>query len=391
MICVETQFFNLNRILLFAVGLWPYQRTKLTRFQVILFVSILTSFIIFQFTALITTECTLEFIIKVFSTAMFFSRYVIIYNSFWVNAHSVKYLLEQLQDICDQLKDKNEIAIIGKYGNIAKYFTTIAIAGCGAFIAILLSIWSHIFHTDFHINESRQTVQIVTEYFVDQEKYFYLILLHKNAVICIGMTTLTGTGTTLLAYVTYACGMFKIASYRMENAMTTKVLQNINLINQIMIHKKIIDAVEIHCKAIKFCEFLTSTFEGSFFPLLIIDVISLSLNFYGIFRNASLGDNEAILLHLLFAFIILVYMFIINCVGQEIINHNNHVYFTAYNSQWYDAPLHIQKLILFILLRGRQTYTLNIGGGLFAASLECFATLTKASMSYFTFMYSMEE
>ncbi|KAL6418167.1 hypothetical protein ACFW04_012298 [Cataglyphis niger] len=391
MICVETQFFNLNRILLLAVGLWPYQRTKLIRLQMILFFSILTSFIIFQLTALITTECTLEFIIKVFSTAMFFSRYVIIYNSFWVNAHSVKCLLEQLQDICDQLKDKNEIAIIGKYGNIAKYCTTISIALCGAFIAILLPIWSQIFDTAFHINESRQTVQIVTEYFVDQEKYFYLISLHQNAVICIGMTTLAGTGTTLLAYVTYACGMFKIASYRMENAMTTKVLQNINLINQIMIHKKINDAVEIHCKAIKFCEFLTSTFEDSFFPLLIIDVISLSLNFYGIFRNASLGDNEAILLHLLFAFVILLYMFIINFVGQEIINHNNHVYFTAYNSQWYDAPLHIQKLILFVLLRGRQTYTLNIGGGVFVASLECFATLTKASMSYFTFMYSMEE
>ncbi|KAL6418172.1 hypothetical protein ACFW04_012298 [Cataglyphis niger] len=158
----------------------------------------------------------------------------------------------------------------------------LAIALCGAFIAILLPIWSQIFDTAFHINESRQTVQIVTEYFVDQEKYFYLISLHQNAVICIGMTTLAGTGTTLLAYVTYACGMFKIASYRMENAMTTKVLQNINLINQIMIHKKINDAVEIHCKAIKFCEFLTSTFEDSFFPLLIIDVISLSLNFYGV-------------------------------------------------------------------------------------------------------------
>lgn len=37
----------------------------------------------------------------------------------------------------------------------------------------------------------------------------------------------------------------------MENAITTKVLQNINLLNQIMIYKKIIDAVEIHRKAIK--------------------------------------------------------------------------------------------------------------------------------------------
>lgn len=89
----------------------------------------------------------------------------------------------------------------------------LAIVMCGAFIAILLPIWPHILDTDLHINESqpRQRVQIVTEYFVNQEKYFYLILLHKNAVICIGATTLTGTGTMLVGYIICACGMFKIA------------------------------------------------------------------------------------------------------------------------------------------------------------------------------------
>jgi len=42
-----------------------------------------------------------------------------------------------------------------------------------------------------------------------------------------------------------------IHSYRIENAMTTKILDNINLENQTIIYKKIIDAVEIHRKAIK--------------------------------------------------------------------------------------------------------------------------------------------
>ncbi|XP_029666071.1 odorant receptor 49b-like [Formica exsecta] len=392
MICIETQHFHLNRILLLAIGLWPYQISKFVRLQIILFSGILTSFVIFQLTALITTECTPEFIIKVFSTAMFFSIYVIKYNSFWVNAHNVKYLLEQLQDICNQLKDKNEIAIIEKYGNNAKYFTTISIVMCGAFIAILLPIWPHILDTDLHINESqpRQRVQIVTEYFVNQEKYFYLILLHKNAVICIGATTLTGTGTMLVGYIICACGMFKIASYRIEQAMTSQVLKNINLENQTMIYKEIIDAVDIHRKAIKFCEFLSSTFQGSFFLLIIIGVISLSLNIYGIFQNISLDNKEAFLLHLLFVSVILLYMFVANYAGQEITNHNNHVYSITYNSRWYNAPLQAQKLILFILLNGSRTYNLNIGG-VIVASLECFATLTKASMSYFTVMYSMQQ
>ncbi|KAL6425017.1 hypothetical protein ACFW04_009374 [Cataglyphis niger] len=389
MICIKTRYFNFNRILLLAVGLWPYQRTKLIRFQIILFFSILTSFIIFQLTAFITTECTPEFIIKVFSTAMFFSIYVIKYNSFWMNARNIKYLLEQLQDTCNQLKDKNEIAIMEKYGNNVKYFTTICKI---AFIAILLPIWPHSLDTDLHINESHSwhRVQIVTEYFVDQQKYFYLILLHKNAVICIGATTLTGTGTLLIGYIICACGMFKIARYRIKQAMSTKAFENINVKNQTMIYKEIIDAVKIHRKAIRFCEFLTSTFNGYFFLLIIIGVISLSLNIYVIFQNLSFGDKEAFLVHFLFAYVILLYMFITNYAGQEITNHNNHIYSTAYNNRWYNAPLHAQKLTLFILLRGSKACNLNIGG-IIVASLECFATLTKTSMSYFTVMYSMQQ
>jgi len=45
----------------------------------------------------------------------------------------------------------------------------------------------------------------------DREKYFYIILLHMNLVICIGATTLTATGTMLRGYLIHACGLFKIA------------------------------------------------------------------------------------------------------------------------------------------------------------------------------------
>lgn len=35
--------------------------------------------------------------------------------------------MEQLQNVCNELKDENEIAIIEKYGTKAKYFTIIII------------------------------------------------------------------------------------------------------------------------------------------------------------------------------------------------------------------------------------------------------------------------
>jgi len=48
--------------------------------------------------------------------------------------------------------------------------------------------------------------------------------------------------------------------------------------------------------------------------------------------------------------------------------------FSRYNVQWYLAPFHIQKLILFLLQRSSKTVSLNFGI-LFTLSLEFFATV----------------
>ncbi|XP_050460091.1 odorant receptor 22c-like [Cataglyphis hispanica] len=395
MFCVETQHFPLTRILLLAIGLWPYQRSKFSQLQATLCFGILSSFVVFQLTALITTKCTVDFIIKVFSTAMVFNFYIITYNMFWINTDHVRNLLDQLQCICNELKDENEIAIFKKYGNNTKRFTLIltSFSICCVFIAILLPIWPQILGIFLYINESRiqsQTIQIVTEYFVDQEKYYYLILLHTYAVFCIGATTVTAIGTMLLGCIVHAYGLFTIASYRIEQAMTTKIFENINLNSWSMICKKICYAVEIHHKAMKFTNFILSSFKGSFFMLIMFSVISLSLNFFAIFRNASLGNKEAFVLHILYVLVIYLYLFVSNYAGQEVLNYSTHIYSTTYNVQWYNAPLHVQKMILLILQRGSKTFSLNIAG-LFTVSLECFATLTKASMSYFTVLYTMQQ
>lgn len=51
----------------------------------------------------------------------------------------------------------------------------------------------------------------MTEYFVDQEKYFYLLIIHKELASCIGITVIVVTGMTNMMYIQHACGMFMIA------------------------------------------------------------------------------------------------------------------------------------------------------------------------------------
>ncbi|XP_012056651.1 PREDICTED: uncharacterized protein LOC105619742, partial [Atta cephalotes] len=109
--------------------------------------------------------------------------------------------------------------------------------------------------------------------------------LSENAIltfVCIGAITLTAIGTMLRGYLIHVCGMFKIASYRIEQAFKYSIKIFDSIENEIMIYKEIICAVDIHCKAIKYSEFLLSSFEGSFLALTVISVICLSLNLFAV-------------------------------------------------------------------------------------------------------------
>ncbi|XP_032680611.1 uncharacterized protein LOC116848532 [Odontomachus brunneus] len=267
-------------------------------------------------------------------------------------------------------------------------------------VIITQPIWPRVLGIFLFLNESlfRHKTLIVTEYFVDQEKYYYLIMLHTIIAICIGMFAIVATGTLLLVFLKHACGMFSIASYRIERAITNNKRENVNLKDQNTIFKRMIYAVDIHRKAMKYSRFLISSFEGTFFLLIVLGVVSLSLNLFRldiicflVFQLASSrGNKEELLFRFVCVIVILIYMFFSNEIGQEITDHNDQVYLTAYKVMWYAAPLHVQKLILFLIQRGNKTFGLHVGG-LFTSSLQCFATLASTSVSYFTVMYSTQQ
>ncbi|KAL6419430.1 hypothetical protein ACFW04_014806 [Cataglyphis niger] len=232
------------------------------------------------------------------------------------------------------------------------------------------------------------SLPITMEYFVDQETYFYWILLHINVSYCIGITAMVGIGTTLIAYLQYTCGMFKISSYRIKRAVNINTLKNTKLKNGVSILREIISAIDIHRQATRLSKLLVSKIEKMLFCLIIVGVVCLSLN---LFQIASYKNNinKEILFSFIFVTICIIYMFVANYIAQDITDHNNDFFAAVYDVEWHEAPLHVQKLMLFLLQKGAKDFTVGVGG-LFVGSLECFATLVKASVSYFTVIYSMQ-
>ncbi|XP_011860659.1 PREDICTED: uncharacterized protein LOC105557885 isoform X2 [Vollenhovia emeryi] len=374
MICIKTLHVSLNRILLLIVGLWPYQQSKFVYLQVILFFVILATFILCQLATFLTLKCTPDLIINVLSSTLFFATFIIKYISFSINTKMVKHLLEQMQHMYNELTDENELNIITKYSNYARHYTItlLMLLVSVLFLITFCLFWPHIFNLLFFLNETRScsSLPVITEYFIDQEKYVYFILFHTYAAYIIGAITMLATGTLLIVCLQHACGLFHIASYRVEQAMGFEILRKNSWKKEKLIYKGLIYAVDMHRKAMKFSDLMLSKFK-------IFQVISFDFN------------TVEILLRILYIIVDIVYVMVANYLGQEILDHNNDVYISVYKVQWYMAPLQIQKLILFLLQRSTKAYTMNIAG-LFVGSLEGAATMLSTMLSYFTVLHSTQ-
>ncbi|XP_025160177.1 uncharacterized protein LOC112589798 [Harpegnathos saltator] len=78
-----------------------------------------------QLTTFITRECTTELVINVFSFAFICIIFLVKYNAFLFKIQNMRFLLEQLQQICNELKSEKEIAIIKNYACGVERYTVI--------------------------------------------------------------------------------------------------------------------------------------------------------------------------------------------------------------------------------------------------------------------------
>ncbi|XP_050461870.1 uncharacterized protein LOC126856908 [Cataglyphis hispanica] len=303
----------------------------------------------------------------------------------------VKDLMKNVISDWNLLKTEVELEIIKKYSDFGRLYTIFfALAAYSAlFVYILIQFTPDFLDIVAPRNESRlHNIQLTAEYFADQQEYYLPILLHINIIALIGFTTMISTESLFAAYIQHAIGMFEIASYRIEHAFDEILSLNISQKN-CSYCTKIISAINIHNRAIKFTECLRSGFATSYFFLVCLGIISLTVNLVRLFLITQyLDDVEECIIAALFVFGHIYYIFLGNYTGQRLIDHSTDVFRRTYVSQWYVAPPHAQKLLLFMMQQSIKGSTMSVGG-LFVPSLEGFATITSMSISYFTVIRSV--
>ncbi|XP_014482791.1 PREDICTED: uncharacterized protein LOC106748608 [Dinoponera quadriceps] len=324
----EASYYKINRVILKTLGLWPYQQSRLVRIQNVLFIVILTSFIIVQLMVFVTTQYNTNVLFEVLSL-MFPNVFVTLKYYLYVIQANVKQLLERIHDDWGSLKDKVEIKILKKYTRSGRFITIIVMLFCNIFaiFSIICQFLPMILDIVSPLNASRP-YQIVarTEYFVSQEKYFYAIATHEIVACYIGMVA--------------------ICSYRIEIAIERNALTIPAPRRDYLLHRRVVHAVTFHQRANE----------------LFVQLITL------------IHDTNEMIVFALIVAAHLSYIFLINYGGQEITEHGIKLFRTTYTVPWYTAPLQTQKLLLMIMQRGTRNVILTCGG-MFVASLELFVSV----------------
>ncbi|XP_011861322.1 PREDICTED: uncharacterized protein LOC105558321 [Vollenhovia emeryi] len=367
------QYYNINRKFLTIVGLWPYQKWRSRIFQITLFPCVLMAFLIAQVLA------------QAFPCFIYFLTYI----AFVWNHKEMKISYERVYYEWMIVKAADEIDILKKYAEFSKQFAVITTVllllflnsfGIFQFLPALLDFITP-------LNESREHhFTFLAEYFVDQERYFYPILTHSLFAIYVGCTAVVSTGSMLMAFVLHICAMLKIASYRLEH-----ISDNISPISKsekdYIMYERIVSAVDTHRRALEFAEYLVTSFMKFYFVLIGVGISSLTVNMFQLLQFMMVSnDTNGMLACALLIIAHFIYMFMGNFAGQIITDHNTNIFYKTY-TQWYTVSLRTQRMLLFVMQRSMKNYYCEIGG-VFAASLEGFATLMSMSLSYFTMIYS---
>ncbi|XP_011687111.1 PREDICTED: uncharacterized protein LOC105449551 [Wasmannia auropunctata] len=212
---------------------------------------------------------------------------IIKHGAFFYNSRKMKHLINLIWYHWTIIQDKQEIAILEKYTKFSRRFTIFILHAfaLSMFIMMIGHIWPVILDTMVPLNSSRpRHFYILVECFIDEEKYFFWLLLHTILTISTALIMMISVGTMLMSCIFHACAMFKIASYRIRHAVTEDFEASSSQKDH-AIYKKIINGVHIQRKAIEFADLIVSDMKIPFFILLTVGIASLVLNIFQICVN----------------------------------------------------------------------------------------------------------
>ncbi|XP_015178584.1 PREDICTED: uncharacterized protein LOC107067508 [Polistes dominula] len=389
----DLPYYRVSKLFLSMIGQWPDQNPNVRLFSLCFVTSLTTSIIITEILLLYSSKGDFEFMADAIAGISLMSTLSIKCHACYFGGNKIKNLLNKIEDEWKLWKTKEEITIMKKYakegrlysiGYIIYIYTTVILSFSISFLPKIVDLI-------LPLNESRPLQHVImNEYFVDPQEYFYPIYFHMTLTIMIGITCFLANDTIFLVFTSHVCGLFATVGYRLEHLLKENNYEKMSPNRR---RKECIRSVVLligaHKRAVElvFADIMESYFSLPSLLITGMNIICLSVS---LLRVAELmGKSAEVFKFAAFTLAQLFHVYCISFVGQRIIDHSSDIYFKAYSGLWYDAPMIVRKMILFIIRRSLRPSNLT-AGKIFVFCLETFSMVVQTSTSYFMVLSSMQ-
>ncbi|KAG5332668.1 OR59B protein, partial [Acromyrmex heyeri] len=363
---------TLNKILLLAIGQWPYQSSRTSHAIVIVIVTIVCTQIFAKLCGMFSYIHDMDIVIECLVPLMVdVSGMTKIMNSvLYVN--EIRALLDQIKDDFYSLKNSNDIKMLEKYADSGKKSSTIYI--CVMYILTVAFLLMPLQPLILQVTNVTRPMLHRVEYYIDMDKYYFHILIHGyfTAIICV--TSIVATDAIFVIFMRHACGLFIITGSRIEQAIQEiYLIGDVNLpITKDTAYRNMVQCVHDHRAAIRFVNLIEIVYSKHFLFHAGLNMIAMSVTGVG---AVTKSNDLSELLRLIAVSCALLFHLCFECINaQRLIDYSGYLHTNLINLNWYNASPRTKKLVLFMMMKTQPPCVLT-AGGMFVLCMETFATV----------------
>ncbi|XP_039308005.1 odorant receptor 63a isoform X2 [Solenopsis invicta] len=384
--------YNINKTLLSRFGLWPFQN-KFVRYLLpislfVLEISGIQLEIIFLCDDWKDTELIFESFFITIAMIMFIMK---LCNEFW-NYNKVRHLYEIMENHWNIFTKESEMRILKNYSGLSRKLIIIYT------LLVFLAIFSYVtiplkpllFDIIWPLNESRpRKFPMPIKKITDLDKYYVPIYCYLTTTLLLGVGVFCAVDSVYITRILHACSLFSIVNQQIE--MISKPDINMKTSNNCKCC--------INTNDSKYCmkiDTYKSTSEEVTYKEYIIclkkyqiarEFVSLLNSMYYLVYELEKIVNA--ISHIVIITAILMHLLVICYSGQIIMDHSQKVFYRIYAVEWYALSWRFKSLMLITL---RKSFTpCGLKTAIFSLSLETYAAMVKAGVSYFMTFLSFKD
>ncbi|XP_018394753.1 PREDICTED: uncharacterized protein LOC108773442 [Cyphomyrmex costatus] len=284
--------YNVNRVFLLTMGLWPFQNKPTRNFLRTFFFLIEISYCPFEILLMYdhwdNPQMIFDASYQFMMSLSFIGRQI---NEFW-NHDKLRQLYKAIDQHWDIFTNDLEVQVMKNYSMLSRKFTRYysMLMFSLMMIFLFLPLTPILLDTVMPLNESRpRSFVIEVEFRVNKDDYFLAILCYTTVIVLVGVNIVMGVDAMHIACTAHACSLFAAVSKQIENIISKEnnnkknskckypVNMELDPLNEELMYKEYIICLKKHQLAIEFVNTLESSYKGISLFLLILLIGTISL------------------------------------------------------------------------------------------------------------------